>query len=139
VNSFEYLNSWGFDFVSGYKHKPIPAGLNLSLEELRKGGYVMDEKQWMTVRLELLPSSPVWSNDIFILANPIPRVHRWRTRDGCSHSSPPQESSSHGMSHSRSFLYAQMNLAAQRRDSGWIHTLLEEAENERMHLMCVAD
>ncbi len=24
----------------------------------------------------------------------------------------------------------------QRRDSGWIHTLLEEAENERMHLMC---
>jgi hypothetical protein len=23
----------------------------------------------------------------------------------------------------------------QRRDSGWIHTLLEEAENERMHLM----
>jgi hypothetical protein len=27
----------------------------------------------------------------------------------------------------------------QRRDSGWIHTLLEEAENERMHLMLVAD
>lgn len=26
----------------------------------------------------------------------------------------------------------------QRRDSGWIHTLLEEAENERMHLMFVA-
>jgi hypothetical protein len=25
----------------------------------------------------------------------------------------------------------------QRRDSGWIHTLLEEAENERMHLMSV--
>ena len=22
-----------------------------------------------------------------------------------------------------------------QRDSGWIHTLLEEAENERMHLM----
>ena len=22
-----------------------------------------------------------------------------------------------------------------KRDSGWIHTLLEEAENERMHLM----
>ena len=22
-----------------------------------------------------------------------------------------------------------------RRDNGWIHTLLEEAENERMHLM----
>lgn len=25
----------------------------------------------------------------------------------------------------------------QRRDHGWIHTLLEEAENERMHLMYV--
>jgi ubiquinol oxidase len=23
----------------------------------------------------------------------------------------------------------------QKRDAGWIHTLLEEAENERMHLM----
>jgi hypothetical protein len=23
----------------------------------------------------------------------------------------------------------------QRRDGGWIHTLLEEAENERMHLL----
>ena len=30
-----------------------------------------------------------------------------------------------------------MYLTVQRRDSGWIHTLLEEAENERMHLMCV--
>lgn len=25
----------------------------------------------------------------------------------------------------------------QRRDGGWIHTLLEEAENERMHLLWV--
>ena len=25
--------------------------------------------------------------------------------------------------------------ATQKRDQGWIHTLLEEAENERMHLM----
>jgi len=24
---------------------------------------------------------------------------------------------------------------SQRRDAGWIHTLLEEAENERLHLM----
>lgn len=31
-----------------------------------------------------------------------------------------------------------LDLTRQRRDSGWIHTLLEEAENERMHLMCVA-
>ena len=30
-----------------------------------------------------------------------------------------------------------VTVCAQRRDSGWIHTLLEEAENERMHLMYV--
>jgi hypothetical protein len=100
----------------------------------------MDEKQWMTVRLELSSGSlPAWSNDLFVPANPIPRVHRWRTRDGRSHSSPSQESSSHGMCHSQALSYGLMCLAAQRRDSGWIHTLLEEAENERMHLMCVAN
>lgn len=27
------------------------------------------------------------------------------------------------------------SLRGMRRDYGWIHTLLEEAENERMHLM----
>lgn len=27
------------------------------------------------------------------------------------------------------------SLRLMKRDSGWIHTLLEEAENERMHLM----
>ena len=99
---FEYSNRWGFDFVSGYKHKPIPPGLNLSLEELRKQKYVMDEKQWMTVRLESL-SSPVRSNDLHT-ANPIPRVYRGRTRNGRGHSSPPQEHPSHGMSHSCSLL-----------------------------------
>jgi hypothetical protein len=35
-------------------------------------------------------------------------------------------------------LYALLYLSTQRRHSGWIHTLLEEAENERMHLMHVA-
>ena len=27
------------------------------------------------------------------------------------------------------------SLRVMRRDHGWIHTLLEEAENERMHLL----
>ena len=27
------------------------------------------------------------------------------------------------------------SLRSMRRDNGWIHTLLEEAENERMHLL----
>jgi hypothetical protein len=42
---------WGFDLVSGYTVKSIPPGSNMSLEELRKGKYVLDEKQWLTVRL----------------------------------------------------------------------------------------
>ena len=52
------LSSWTFDFVSGYQHKPVPPGSNMSLEELRKGGHILDEKQWLTVRLSKLRSSP---------------------------------------------------------------------------------
>lgn len=40
----------GFDIVSGYRHKPIPPGANMSLEELRKKGYAMDEHAWLNVR-----------------------------------------------------------------------------------------
>jgi len=39
----------GFDLVSGYKHKPIPPNHNMSLEELRKGGYILDEHGWLNV------------------------------------------------------------------------------------------
>ncbi|KAH9980188.1 alternative oxidase [Lactifluus volemus] len=92
------LSRWTFDFVSGYKHKPIPAGSNMSLEELRKGGYVLDEKQWLT-RILFLES----------IAG-VPGMVAATLR------------------HLKS-------LRLMRRDSGWIHTLLEEAENERMHLM----
>jgi ubiquinol oxidase len=35
--------------VSGYKHKPIPAGSKMSLEELKKGGYILDERGWLRV------------------------------------------------------------------------------------------
>ncbi|KAI9509185.1 alternative oxidase-domain-containing protein, partial [Russula earlei] len=88
------LSRWGFDVVSGYKHKTIPAGSNMSLEELRKGKYVLDEKQWLT-RILFLES----------IAG-VPGMVGATLR------------------HLRS-------LRLMRRDSGWIHTLLEEAENER--------
>jgi hypothetical protein len=39
---FECSHRWGFDFVLGYKQKPIWPGLKLLLEELHKGRYVMD-------------------------------------------------------------------------------------------------
>lgn len=38
-----------FDFVSGYRHKEIPKDKQMSLEELRKGGYIHDDKEWMLV------------------------------------------------------------------------------------------
>ncbi|KAH9989695.1 AOX, alternative oxidase mitochondrial precursor [Russula compacta] len=92
------LCRWGFDLVTGYTHKPIPPGSNMSLEELRKGKHILDEKQWLT-RILFLES----------IAG-VPGMVAATLR------------------HLKS-------LRLMRRDSGWIHTLLEEAENERMHLM----
>jgi hypothetical protein len=37
--------------VSGYKHKPIPADSKMSVEELKKGGYILDEKAWLRVSI----------------------------------------------------------------------------------------
>jgi len=92
------LSRWVFDLASGYTAKPIPPGSNMSLEELRKGKYILDEKQWLT-RILFLES----------IAG-VPGMVAATLR------------------HLKS-------LRLMRRDSGWIHTLLEEAENERMHLM----
>lgn len=88
----------GFDLVSGYRHKPIPEGSKMSLEELRKGGYVLTEAQWMTriLFLETIAGVPG-----FFAA----------------------------------MIRHLKGLRSLKRDGGWIHTLLEEAENERMHLM----
>ncbi|KAJ7601061.1 AOX, alternative oxidase mitochondrial precursor [Mycena floridula] len=92
------LARWGYDFVSGYKHKTIPPGSNLTLTELRKQGYLLDNKEWLhrILFLETIAGVP-------------------------------------GMV-AASVRHLQ-SLRLFRRDSGWIHTLLEEAENERMHLM----
>jgi hypothetical protein len=70
----------------------------MTLEELRKGGYVLDPNQWLARILFLETTAAV------------PGMCAATLR------------------HLRS-------LRLMRRDSGWIHTLLEEAENERMHLM----
>ncbi|PSR83891.1 hypothetical protein PHLCEN_2v5600 [Hermanssonia centrifuga] len=87
-----------FDIISGYKHKPIPPNSKMTIEELRKGGYILDEKQWLA-RILFLES----------IAG-VPGMVAATLR------------------HLRS-------LRLMKRDAGWIHTLLEEAENERMHLM----
>ncbi|KAI0320153.1 alternative oxidase [Amylostereum chailletii] len=96
--SFVKVARKSFDIVSGYKHKSIPPDSAMSLEQLRKEGYVMDEQAWLN-RILFLES----------IAG-VPGMVAATLR------------------HLKS-------IRLMRRDSGWIHTLLEEAENERMHLM----
>ncbi|KAJ7224118.1 hypothetical protein GGX14DRAFT_557007 [Mycena pura] len=37
--------AWGFDFVSRYKHQPMPpAGAAMTIEELRKAGHLLDKR-----------------------------------------------------------------------------------------------
>ncbi|KAJ3788384.1 mitochondrial alternative oxidase [Lentinula aff. detonsa] len=92
------ISRWGYDLVSGYKHKVIPPGADMTLQQLRKEGYVLDEKQWLEriLFLESIAGVP-------------------------------------GMV--AATLRHLQSLRLMRRDNGWIHTCLEEAENERMHLM----
>ncbi|KAJ6551936.1 alternative oxidase-domain-containing protein [Mycena capillaripes] len=92
------LSRFGFDVVSRYKHKEIPPGSTMTVEELRKEGYLLDERGWLNriLFLETIAGVP----------GMVAATLRHLT-----------------------------SLRLMRRDSGWIHTCLEEAENERMHLM----
>ncbi|KAH8824973.1 mitochondrial alternative oxidase [Flagelloscypha sp. PMI_526] len=92
------LARWGFDIVSGYKHKPIPPGSTMTIDELRKGGYILNEKGWLAriLFLETIAGVPG------MVAATVRHL---------------------------------VSLRLMKRDNGWIHTCLEEAENERMHLM----
>ncbi|KAF9267515.1 mitochondrial alternative oxidase [Marasmius fiardii PR-910] len=92
------LSRWGYDFVTGYKHKTIPPGKEMTLAELRKEGYLLDDKAWLS-RILFLES-------IAGVPGMVAATIRHLT-----------------------------SLRLMRRDNGWIHTCLEEAENERMHLM----
>lgn len=40
-----------FDKISGYKHMKTPPDPNMSLYELRKAGYLLDDKGWLSVSL----------------------------------------------------------------------------------------
>lgn len=39
-----------FDFVSRYKHVDTPPTPGMTIEELRKAGYLLSDKQWLDVR-----------------------------------------------------------------------------------------
>ncbi|TRM63956.1 alternative oxidase-domain-containing protein [Schizophyllum amplum] len=93
------LCRWGFDVVSGYKAKPLPADAHkMTLQKLREDGYVLGPDAWLNrfLFLESIAGVP-------------------------------------GMV--AATLRHLQSLRLMRRDNGWIHTCLEEAENERMHLM----
>ncbi|KAF5389237.1 hypothetical protein D9757_003483 [Collybiopsis confluens] len=125
------LSRWGFDLVSGYKHKTIPPGASLTLEQLRKEGYVLDEKQWLQASWTLL----VFEMSDLISAQRILFLESIAGVPGMVAATARHLQS----------------LRLFRRDNGWcvtatafgnqdshvvrIHTCLEEAENERMHLM----
>ncbi|PPQ72300.1 hypothetical protein CVT26_007131 [Gymnopilus dilepis] len=87
-----------FDWVVGYKHIDKPPAPGMTIEELRKAGYLLSEKQWL---------------ERFLFLESIAGV-------------PGMVAAT---------LRHLQSLRLMRRDSGWIHTCLEEAENERMHLM----
>ncbi|KAG7088533.1 hypothetical protein E1B28_012516 [Marasmius oreades] len=92
------LSRWGYDLVTGYKHRTIPPGKEMTLAQLRKEGYLLDDKAWLS-RILFLES-------IAGVPGMVAATIRHLT-----------------------------SLRLMRRDNGWIHTCLEEAENERMHLM----
>jgi hypothetical protein len=50
VNRLTARLRYGFDVVSRYKHKEIPPASTMTVEELRKEGYLLDEKGWLNVR-----------------------------------------------------------------------------------------
>ena len=82
-----------FDLVSGYRHKEIPKDKQMSLEELRKGRYIHDDKEWMLVSALLwqwVSNDPSWS------AFPLPWKHCRCTRNGGRNASPPSKSSAYG-------------------------------------------
>ncbi|KAM0790117.1 hypothetical protein ACM66B_005443 [Microbotryomycetes sp. NB124-2] len=96
-----------FDFVTRYKHASPEAAIealkkqgktDLSLEQLRKEGFLMTPSQWdvRILFLESIAGVPGFTAGI--------------------------------LRHLRS-------IRALKRDGGWINLLLQEAENERMHLL----
>lgn len=106
----------------------------MSVEELREKGYVMTEAGWMNVsrrsgRIGFCCTLTICQSDAFSL-RPSLEFQEW-----------PQQPSviftACGSWYVSSICLQLAHVLPynQRRDAGWIHTLLEEAENERMHLM----
>ena len=111
-----------FDFATGYKAIAIPdhvlATKPLPVKELRERGQLLSDKNWLLriILLESIAGVPGMVGgtlrhlrSLRLLVCPIELQLR----------------------------RMQLMSITKRRDGGWIHTLLEEAENERMHLLYV--
>lgn len=106
-----------FDFVSGYKAYHIPDSVlqetPIPIERLRREGKVLSDRQWLLriIVLESVAGVPG------MVGGTLRHLRSLRLLVCCA------------------FKVHVPLLTLQRRDGGWIHTLLEEAENERMHLL----
>lgn len=130
----------GFDFASFYKHKPLPQGHeSMTLQELRNKSCFMTPDQWLTVRPAFLSPSTAPVADPRDSRCPAHRV----PRDDCRHTRHGEPRDLQGLDLASSVLTCShlhqvggairhlQSLRLLRRDGGWIHTLLSEAENER--------
>ena len=50
-----------FDLVSGYKHVQIAPDEKMTVQQLRKAGYLLDDRQWLNVRFILKKCSLIFS------------------------------------------------------------------------------
>ncbi|KAF6757468.1 mitochondrial alternative oxidase [Ephemerocybe angulata] len=112
-----------FDLVSGYKHKELPPDYKQwPIEKLRQEGYILDDRAWLRLTrvidhfreflfLESIAGVPG------MVAATLRHLQSLRLMVG----------NAMPLGSSPSMCYDVI--------AGWIHTCLEEAENERMHLM----
>lgn len=93
----------------------------MELAEMRRKGIAMTPEQWMT-RIIFLGRWPPFSF-VTLMADPF---------DTCTHTETIAGVPGLVAAACRHL----QSLRVMRRDKGWIRTLLEDAENERMHLLC---
>lgn len=85
----------GFDLLSGYKHKDIPPNSNMTLEQLRKEGYLLDDHAWMNVTTRMI-SHTTQEPTIFFLAYFVLGEHCGSARHGGCHSSSFDQLAAYG-------------------------------------------
>jgi hypothetical protein len=108
-----------FDFVSGYKHVEKPPAPGMTIEELRKAGYLLSDRQWLEVGLYEFMG--VICTDLQLLAHSLFGEHRRCSWNGCCDSPSSDESPTNGEHSQLTICYiSHFPSFSQRRDSGWL-------------------